>query len=496
MNSGYENWSKEEVIAELISIKSEKELLEISLVQLKAELSQIKRMIYGTKSERFVPAVSAEQTSLNFGIEPSVAAPVQTQTITYTREKTKNSNTLHTGRTALPAHLKRIEIVIEPAGDVSGLTCIGKEITEELEFEPGKFYVNQYIRPKYVKSDREGILIGELPSRPIEKGIPGPGLLASIIIDKYQDHLPCYRQLQRFEREGVRIAPSTISEWISAGCALIEPLYEVLKKEVLSQGYLQADETPIKVLDKNKKGTTHRGYYWVYHSPPKGLVLFDYRSGRDRAGPREILKDFKGYLQTDGYGAYECFDSEQIRLFHCMAHARRMFEEALDNDKLRAEHVLVQMQMLYAIERYARENNINYQERQQLREKDAMPVLEGLRLWFKENIIQVTPKSKMGQAIAYALSRWDKLCLYVKDGTLEIDNNLTENAIRPVALGRKNYLFAGSHNAAQRAAMIYSLLATCKKKGVEPYKWLRHVLTVIPDYKANRLHELLPGYQP
>jgi transposase len=496
MNSGYENWSKEELIAEIVSLKSANESLEISQLQLQAELTQIKRMIYGTKSERFIAAVSPEQTALNFGIESSVAAPVQTQTITYTRKESKNSNTLHTGRTALPAHLKRIEIVIEPAGDVSGLTCIGKEITEELEFEPGKFYVNQYIRPKYVKSDREGILIGELPSRPIEKGIPGPGLLASIIIDKYQDHLPCYRQLQRFEREGVRIAPSTISEWIGAGCALIEPLYEVLKKEVLSQGYLQADETPIKVLDKNKKGTTHRGYYWVYHSPPKGLVLFDYRPGRDRAGPREILKDFRGYLQTDGYGVYEGFDSEQVRLFHCMAHARRMFEEALHNDKIRAEHVLVQMQMLYAIERYARENNISYLQRQELREKDAMPVLEGLRQWFKENTIQVTPKSKMGQAITYSLSRWDKLCLYVKDGTLEIDNNPTENAIRPVALGRKNYLFAGSHNAAQRAAMLYSLLATCKKKGIEPYKWLRHILTVIPDFKVNRLNELLPGSQP
>lgn len=481
MNTAYENVSREELIS--------------TIILLKAELAQIKRMIFGTKSERFVAAVPPEQTSLGFGEEAPAGAPDQTQTVTYTRKKSGSGNRVHTGRTPLPAHLKRVEIIIEPAGDVSGLTPIGKEITEELEFEPGKFYVNQYIRPKYAMPQGEGIRIGELPSRPIEKGIPGPGLLASIIIDKYQDHIPCYRQLQRFEREGVRVAPSTIAEWITAGCTLLEPLYEALKKEILSQSYIQADETPIKVLDKNKKGTTHRGYYWVYHSPPKGMALFDYRPGRGKEGPTEILRDFKGYLQTDGYGVYECFDGEQIQLFHCMAHARRMFEEALDNDHARAEYVLVQMQMLYAIERYARENNVANPIRQQLRQKDGLPVLEGLRQWLKENILQVTPKSKIGQAIAYTLSRWDKLCLYVKDGMLEIDNNLAENAIRPVAIGRKNYLFAGSHHAAQRAAMLYSLLATCKKKGIEPYQWLRHVLTVIPDYKANRLYELLPGYQ-
>jgi hypothetical protein len=277
---------------------------------------------------------------------------------------------------------------------------------------------------------------------------------------------------------------------------LLEPLYNELKKQVLNEHYLQADETPIKVLDPLKPGTTHRGYYWVYHSPQKRLVFFDYREGRGREGPTEILKDFNGFLQTDGYGVYDDFDKkENIIHFNCWAHARRMFDEAIDNDKTRSEFALLKIQALYGLERVAKEGFFSTEQRAALRQEKAVPLLNDLEQWLKENIMQATPKSLIGKAIAYTLSRWDKLCLYAKHGELEIDNNLVENAIRPVALGRKNYLFAGSHQAAERAGMIYSLLASCKHNNIEPKAWLTNILKVLPDYKANQLYLLLPQSQ-
>ena len=491
MISAYENLSKEELIAELISAKSANEILEVTVLQLKAELAQLKRMIFGTKSERFVPAVAEEQTSLGLDVETIAAPPVVKQAISYTREK-QNNNKVHTGRLPIPAHIERIRIEVAPEADIKGLKSIGEEITEELEYKAGSFYVNQYIRKKYAKPEGEGIIMAELPCRPIEKGMAGPGLLANIIIEKYVDHLPLYRQIQRFKRAGIDIPPATLSGWVHATCKLTEPLYQTLKKEVLSQDYLQADETPIAVMDKNKQGTTHRGYHWVYHAPGIKMVLFDYRQGRGRDGPREILRDFRGHLQTDGYNAYDIFDNDRITLLHCMAHARRKFEQALEEDKERAEYVLQQMQKLYAVERKARDENYTHVQRYELRQAESAPVLQSLHLWFKENILRVLPKSLIGEAIAYSLGRWEKLSIYATDGKLEIDNNLVENVIRPVALGRKNYLFAGSHEAAQRSAMLYSFMGTCKLRGVEPLQWLKTTLSKLPDYKANRLSELLP----
>ena len=502
MINAVEKYSRTQLIEQIISQKSSIELLtsqlsekDAALLMLKTEIEQIKRLIYGSKSERFVPDVNPEQTMLALDIAVLEEASAATQIITYKRKKTEAIVSVHSGRKALPAHLPRVEIIIEPTEDTTGLKQIGKEITEQLEFDPGKFFVKQFIRPKYAKLQGEGVLMAELPSRPIEKGIPGPGLLSSIIIEKYADHLPLYRQIERFKRSGITIAPSTMSDWISAACQLISPLGEVLKKKVLSSDYLQADETPIKVLDRNKKGSTHRGYYWVYRDPVSGLVLFDYRQGRGREGPRDMLKDFQGHLQTDAYGVYDSFDNEKIKLLHCMAHARRYFEQALDNDQVRSEHALLQMQYLYAIERYCRENKVSFEERQRHRQQDGLPILEQLHTWLKEHVLQVTPRSSIGQAIAYMLSRWDKFIVYTTDGKLEIDNNLVENSIRPIAIGRKNYLFAGSHAAAERAAMIYSLLGTCKLKNIEPYSWLKNVFEVIPDYKTSQLHQLLPGFK-
>jgi transposase len=479
----------------LIDYREKYESACIELMELRHELDQLKRLVFGSRHERFVAATPQEQLALGLTVDtrPSNDSTV-IQKIEYTRNLKKEvSEKVQTGRMKLPADLPREQVILEPNEDVSGFKKIGEEITEELERIPGKLFVRQYVRPKYARPQGEGVVIAELPARPIDKGIAGPGLLAQIVIDKYTDHLPVYRQVQRFEREGIKLSSSTLTDWISGTCALLEPLYETLKRQVLSSDYLQADETPIKVLDKNKKGTTHRGYHWVYRSPLKNMVLFDYREGRGREGPHEILKDFKGWLQTDGYAVYEDFDRMPgVTLLHCMAHARRKFDEAKDNDLARASYALTEIQKLYALEREAKMKGLPAEERLTLRKEKAVAILTDLKAWMLENYKAVLPKSTIGQALHYSLERWDKLMLYTTNGNLEIDNNLVENAIRPVAVGRKNYLFAGSHNGAARAAMLYSFLGTCKINGVNPFEWLRATLEKIPNHPVNKLTELLP----
>jgi len=469
----------------------------IQNVQLRDELAQLKRLIFGSKHERFIPTASPDQLALDIPLQQKEqSGTVLLQNIQYQRKKESKPDTgkIQTGRMALPAGLPREEEIIEPTEDVTGWKQIGKEITEELERIPGKLFVRQYIRPKYVDPTGERIVIGVLPVRPIEKGIAGPGLLAQIVIDKYVDHLPIYRQVQRFEREGMKLPISTLADWISGTCHLLEPLYEVHRKQVLSSDYLQADETPIKVMDKDKKGATHRGYHWVYHAPVNRLVLFDYREGRGREGPNECLHNFSGYLQTDGYAVYEDFDKRSnITLLHCMAHARRMFDQALDNDRHRAEYVLTEMQKLYAVEQLGRDKSLSSEELHALRQEQAVPVLENLKAWMMDTYPHVLPESTIGKAIGYSLKRWDKLSLYTTDARLQIDNNLVENAIRPVAIGRKNYLFAGSHDGARRAAMLYSFLGTCKINNVNPFEWLKDILRRIPSHSVNKLEQVLPN---
>jgi hypothetical protein len=249
----------------------------------------------------------------------------------------------------------------------------------------------------------------------------GPGLLAQIVIDKYIDHLPLYRQMQRFERGGLKLPYSTLTDWVGSTCRLITPLYEALKTEVLKSNYLHADETPIKVMparlrhsggDKDKKGQTHRGYYWVYQNSIEKLVFFDYQESRGREGPSGILEHFQGYLQTDGYSAYEAFDKKEgITLIHCMAHARRMFNEALQNDEARASYAMEQIQALYAVERDAREQGLSFEEKKTLRQQRSVPILHNLGSWMKSQYMEVAPKSAIGKALAYSIERWERLSL-------------------------------------------------------------------------------------
>jgi transposase len=473
-------------------IKYEEALTEIAL--LKHQLEELKRLIFGSKHERFIQSSDISSSQLILDIQTESVAEcniVDAKKIEYTRINVEKKN--HPGRMKLPEHLERREKIIEPAEDVSGCKKIGAEITEELEYEPGKLFVNKIIRPKYAKQNNEGIIIAPMIERPLPKAIAGAGLLTQIVMDKYVDHLPLYRQMERFKREGINIPYSTITDWVSGSCKLILPLYEALKLLILQSNYLHADETPVKVLDRDKKGETHRGYFWVYHNSIERLILFEYQPGRGREGPQQILKDFKGHLQTDGYAVYDFFkETEDITLMHCMAHARRMFYEAMNNDKTRAEYALRHIGILYATERKAKEQSLTTEALVELRQTESLPVLKSLGEWMKEEYTRVLPKSPIGKALNYSIERWNELMIYTTNGKLKIDNNPVENSIRPVAIGRKNYLFAGSHEAAQRSAMLYSLLGTCKLNSINPFTWLRDVLQRIPTHPINKINQLLP----
>ena len=482
METVLENLSKEDLV-KMVSRRDEE------IDYLKSQLAMYKRMQFGQKRERFEG--DPNQTELPFEADPQAAEQQQEEIkekIEYTRKRPN-----HKGRAKLPEHLPVVEIEIHPEGDLTGMVCIGKEITEELECEPAKFYINRYIRYKYASKKQDEIKIAALPERVIDKGIPGAGLLAMIITGKYADHLPLYRQKQIFARENISIASSTIEGWTKEALIKLEPLYEQLVFDTRTKGYLQADETPIKVLDSDKKGAAHQGYYWVYHSPLDKTVLFDYNPSRASHAPKSMLDSFKGYLQTDGYAVYDKYGrKKEVIHLACWAHARREFEKALDNDRPRAEKALLMIQKLYEIERRAKEEQLSAEQIKELRLEKSLPAINETGKWIFEEIKNTLPKSQIGKAMAYAYARWDALSAYLYDGNLQIDNNLVENAIRPVALGRKNYLFAGSHEAAQRSAMIYSFFAICKKHDVNPFLWLKNTLTNIASINHRNLKDLYP----
>lgn len=496
METALENLSKEDLLKVVSSISKENKLLlqERDILSqerdyLKAQVEMLKRMQFGQKRERFEGAPN--QTELPFEVEPVVAEQQQEevkQKIKYTRKRPN-----HKGRAKLPEHLPVEEIEIYPEGNLSEMVCIGKEITEELECEPAKFYIKRYIRYKYAAKNGDGVRIAELPERVIDKGIPGAGLLAMILTGKYMDHLPLYRQKQIFARENIQIASSTIEGWTKEALIKLEPLYDQLVFDTKAKGYLQVDESPIKVLDSDKKGAAHQGYYWVYHAPLDKTVLFDYNPSRASHAPKSMLDSFRGYLQTDGYAVYDKYGKKkEVTHLACWAHARREFEKALDNDRPRAEKALLMIQKLYKIERRAKEDQLSADRIKELRLEEALPVINEMGKWIFQEIKNTLPKSQIGKAMAYAYARWDALSAYLNDGNLQIDNNLIENAIRPVALGRKNYLFAGSHEAARRSAMIYSFFAICKKHEVNPYQWLKHTLLNIASINHKNIKDLYP----
>lgn len=465
---------------------------ELTIAQMQAQIDLFTRLLFGQKRERFEQP--SGQLSLPFAEDMALVEQVLEEIgtkVEYVRKKEKSA---HKGRMTLPEHLEVVETVIEPEGDLSEMVLVGSEVTEELELTPAKFFINRIVRNKYAPKSKEGsFLIAPMPERVIDKGIAGPSLLAQILIDKYVDHLPLYRQRQRFAREGMNIPPSTIEGWVRQSLDRLEPLYDLLVAETLKNGYLQVDETTIKVLDSDKKGASHLGYYWVYHSPVDGSLFFDYNKGRGAAVPKAMLAHFKGFLQTDGYAGYEAIGQKPgISHLVCWAHARREFERALTNDKPRAEIALTLIGELYRIEAEAREQKLAPAARKELRLSQSLKVVNALGQWMGNEYKKVLPQSQIGKAMNYAISRWDQLSNFMMDGSLEIDNNLIENAIRPVALGRKNYLFAGSHEAAQRAAIIYSLMANAKKQNINLHSYLTNALKNVMTINHKQINTLLP----
>ncbi len=477
--------------------------LQSELQYLKDSYKKLQKMIFGAKSERFTEEPK-EQLKLDLLSEVVEKQDVETKEITYTRKKKEDKK--KPVRTALPSHLERKTEIIEPKELPENAKKIGENITEVLDYTPEKIFVCRIVRPKYVVPNPQKttdldsdnvILTASMPSDlPLFASNIGAGFLAHILVSKFIDHLPLYRQIQIMKRQNITLASSTVSGWVANASKLLVPLYDALKKQVLQGSYIQVDESPIQVLTKDKPGSSHKGWMWVYHSPPNGLLFFDYQKGRDKAGVGKMLENFSGTLQTDGYAAYKQFEiKENVRLAACMAHARRKFFEAKDENPDVCNFVLSQIGELYDNERDIREGEFTNEQILSLRKEKSAPIMESLKTYLDEQLIQLLPKSATGKAVAYSLNLWDKLNVFLEKPEVLIDNNLIENSIRPLALGRKNYLFAGSHNAAQSTAMMYSFFGSCKMQGVEPYQWLKSTLEKISDHKANKLHQLLPGYK-
>jgi len=502
----------EKEIAELLlSVFEEKEVVikekdtliekqESQIEKLKNELLILRRKLFGHTSERYIKE-DPNQLKLDFGgvdilpEEEQARLEALKETITYERKK-KKANPKHPVRQPLPAALERKVEIIEPNPIPEGSKCMGEEVTEVLEYTPGKMYVRRIIRRKYALAGEAGVVIGELPSLPLPKSNAGASVLSHLLVSKYQDHLPFYRQIEIFKRQGITLPQATINGWFSSAVLLLEPLYETLKKEVLASDYIQIDETTIPVMDKDHPGATKKGYHWIIRAPEMRKLFFHYDEGsRGQKVAIDILKDFKGAVQSDGYVAYDIYENKEgVILLSCWAHVRRKFEEALKNDPQRAQFALEHIQLLYRLERQAEDEAMSKEQIEELRQTKAYPLLRAFEKWLEANILQVLPRSPIGKALSYTYDLYPRLVRYVIDGRYKIDNNGAENGIRPLALGRKNYMFCGNHEAAKRTAIIYSLLGTCKINNVNPEEWLTDVFNRIADCKTNDLYKLLPGY--
>lgn len=476
--------------------------LESEVQELKQRLAWFERMMFGRKSERFVPAEEVEgQLKMAFDAEQAQQADESVRQLIAAHERKvppKKANA-HVGRVPIAAHLPRVEEVIEPAEDVSGMKRIGEDVTEVLEYEPGRVWVRRIVRPKYARVEvneqaGQGQIV-QAPAKdlPFGRSKAGVSLIVHILISKYVEHLPLHRLIARFARSGLTIPPATMGHWVKVGADPLLILYQAYQLIIFSTFYLQMDETTLRVLEDGK-GKTHLGYLWAVFDPIHKLPFFFYQKGRDHQGPKQLLQRFAGVLQCDGYSVYETLNKKlaDIALMNCMAHIRREFFEALGADADRAHTALTLIKILYQVEEKARLLELTAEQRLELRLKESKPAFDLLGQWLQIEYDKVTPASTIGKAIQYALNRWKNMVLLFVNGNIEIDNNLVENIIRPAAIGRKNYLFAGSHESAQRTAMFYTFFAACKHHDIDPEKWLADVLNRIHDYKVSQLHELMP----
>ena len=464
---------------------------------LTGQLHYLKRQLFGKKSEKLDP----QQRLLFENLYSEVQAKIEEQKQTKSKKVQPVKNANHNGRRPLPAELKREVIEIEPAEEEKVCSVcnnekerIGSEETEKLEYEPASFYVKKYVRHKYACKQCEGnISIGQLPPMVIDKGVAGEGLLAHIITSKYCDHNPLNRLEGIIKRHGVDINVSTMCDWVGRCADLLKPLVGRMHEKILQSPKINTDDTQIPVKCPNRKGSTYNGYLWVYIDN-KHNVVFDFTPTRSREGPIKFLGKYSGKVQADAYSGYdELFRKTDATEIGCNSHARRKFEYALDSDPVKAARMMVLWGRLYEIESRAKKENYSDTQLLEARQKEAKPIFAEIKAVLNEYKDQVLPKSPMGKAITYAMNQWEALQRYCDDPTLEIDNNLSERVLRMVVIGRRNYMFAGSEAGAERAAIIYSLVASCKLHDIDPFEYFRDVLTKVSTHPQSRIDELLPS---
>lgn len=492
-----------EAVAVLLTLvqSMQKEIAGLSL-----RVASLLKQLYGRRSEKvdpnqlrlFMEALSDDQA------QAALADGLPSKAATKPVEKPKPKPAPH-GRKPLPADLPREEVVLEPApADKHCEACgidkvlIGYEVSELLDWVPGHFLVRVLRRAKLsCPSCEDGVVVAPVADKVIEKGRPGPGLLAHVMVAKYQDHLPLNRLEGIFARHGVELATSTLSGWVAAGAEALEPLYRELVRRVTQAYVLGTDDTGLRVLDPSHENGVRRGVMWAYVAPEERLVVFDYTPDHKADGPASFLVEKRsGVVQSDGYAGYKRIAREHanaVAWAGCMAHARRKFVEALDAGDKRAAGPVAVIQGLYKIEAEATEAGDTPDQRLERRRRLAGVSMASLGRWLWQMKPSVAPKSPLGRAITYAVNQWPSLQVYLTDGRIPIDNNGVERQIRRVAVGRKNYLFAGSDEGARRAAILYSILGTCSLTGADPYAYLRDVLEHLSHgWPASRIAELLP----
>ncbi|WP_435106802.1 IS66 family transposase [Arhodomonas sp. AD133] len=485
--------------AELAALRSRLQHRDCELEKLKLELARLKRQQFGRSSER----LDAQIAQLEFAIEEREAAQTEVDSDQPKPPSSSSSSSpTRPARQSLPADLPREDQVHAAACTCpacgGALTYLGEDVSEVLEYVPASFKVVRHIRPKH-RCGQCGV-IDQAPAaeRAIERGLAGPGLLAQVLVAKYCDHLPLYRQSAIYAREGVSLTRSTLADWVGASTALLAPLGEALQRHILAGATVHADDTPVPVLAPGR-GRTRTARLWTYvrdesaaggETPP--AVVFRYSPDRKGIHPQRHLNTFTGVLQADGYAGFRpLYDSGRVREAACWAHVRRKFHDIEQaNGSPLAREALERIAALYIVEADLRGKPpaIRRAERQ----ARAGPQLDALHAWFTATLQRVSAKSAFAVAVRYALGRWTALTRYCDDGRLEIDNNAAERALRTVALGRKNYLFAGSDRGGDSAALVYSLIGTARMNGIDPYAYLRAVLERIGQHPINRIDELLP----
>ena len=465
--------------------------------QLLWEVGQLEKQLFGPTSERRVDeTLSKEQILLSLFPAP-IQPPATRQVLLHLQEKKSEPRVRRQpAAKVLETVTERIEPEEKLCPHCGQAKCeIGCEKSERFEYVPSKMIRHQILRPKLACPCGEGgVSIAPLPPSLVEQGMPGPGLLAHLLLSKYDDHLPLYRQQQQFARLGVHFARQTLCDWIEKGALALQPIVREMKRELLAGDYLQVDETPVKVMDPEVKGKCATGYLWVAGTPG-GEVIFEFHPGRGKEYARELIGPFQGYLQRDGYSAYGALvkeDQEGLIPVGCWGHARRKFVEAADLQDPAALEVVGEIRKLYWLERHARDDCLSAEGRGKLRRDLAAPILEALHPRLEVLREKQLPQSPLGKACGYALGEWTALTRYLENGRLEIDNNLTENAIRPSAVGKKNWLFIGHPDAGWRSAVIYSVIVSCRRRGIDPWEYVRDVFKRLPGMQQSQLPTLLP----